>query len=577
MIKHCFYLNLERRPDRKLFIEEQLNKSVLLKDIYERFDSVDGYKVHPRDVKEGLLTENAIEDVLMDTVTAWGLSLTQGGLGVLLTYKKVFEKISQLDSPAITFEDDTRIKDNFDYYLEKVLNELPDDFDLCYLGYGEIKIETEKYSDHLSKPKGIVTCLPSLIISPKGAKNLLEILKNVDNQIDTAIYTKGKHLNLFVSNEKIVEVKNEFKTDIQGNHGCRKDYVKQNYIISTIAVGDDANKKALKLCYDLNYFKQELLIVTDRKDLFEKVPNVILVEYPNKRFSYNDKIICFEEGFKYYDCVVYIDSDSRIFYKNYKNCYTNFLRKIEPGFHPSWDWGKVIRDSGGFFNSTDISGRIKGYGELALLKSKELEIPLENAYHYQEGALIICKDGGKEKILLDTWRSLSSVLDDYEIYNNVKRVGIGEGNLVGLSVAKSEIKINSHNVANFIGDNLKYNFCSGGQIGDYIKNFPDRTTVKISDGTLIKTNEINVEFDNKFIDLTYEIYQLSDNLMCLTYKWNNKNNVEFLDHEFKINNNVYHFNSEKTGEMVFEYRKNIEIYHTYDWYGRRNWKEIDRI
>ncbi len=33
MIKHCFYLNLERRPDRKLFIEEQLNKSDLLKDI----------------------------------------------------------------------------------------------------------------------------------------------------------------------------------------------------------------------------------------------------------------------------------------------------------------------------------------------------------------------------------------------------------------------------------------------------------------------------------------------------------------------------------------------------------------
>ena len=102
----------------------------------------------------------------------------------------------------------------------------------------------------------------------------MEILKNVDNQIDTAIYTKGKNLNLFVSNEKIVEVKNEFKTDIQGNNSCRKDYIKQNYIITTIAVGDDANNKALKLCYDLNYFKQELLIVTDKKELFEKVLNL---------------------------------------------------------------------------------------------------------------------------------------------------------------------------------------------------------------------------------------------------------------------------------------------------------------
>jgi GR25 family glycosyltransferase involved in LPS biosynthesis len=577
MIKYCFYLNLERRTDRKLFIEEQLNKSEILKDKFERFESVDGYKVHPREVESGLLSDNAVEDILMDTVTAWGLSLTQGGLGVLLSYKKLFEKISNLDSPVITFEDDTRIKDNFDYYLEKILTELPNDFDLCYLGYGEVKIETEKYSEHLSKPKGIVTCLPSLIISPSGAKNLLEILKNVDNQIDTTIYTKGKHLNTFVSNEKIVEVKNEFKTDIQGNNGCKKDYIKQNYIISTIAVGDDANRKALKLCYDLNYFKQKLLIVTNRKDLFEKLQNVIIVEYPNKKFSYNDKIICFEEGLKLYDCVVYIDSDSRVFYKNYKNCYTNFLRKIEPGFHPSWDWGKIIRKDSGFFDSTDISSRIGGYGELALLKSKELEIPIENAYHHQEGIVIICKDDGKEKILLDTWKKLSSVLDDYEIKNNVIRVGVGEGNLIGLSIAKSEIKVNTHDVANFVGDNLKYNFCSGGQIGDYIKNYPDRMTVKIGDGTLLKTNMVDVEFDNKSIDLTYEIYQLSDNLMCLTYKWNNKNNVEFLDHEFKINDNVYHFNSEKTGEMVFENRKDIKIYHTYDWYGQRNWKEIDSI
>ncbi len=364
MINRCYYLNLERRPDRKLFIEGELNKSQILKDIYERFEAVDGYKVNPRDVESGLLSDNSIEDVLMDTVTAWGLSLTQGGLGVLLSYKKLFEKISESDSPVITFEDDTHIIDDFDFYLEKIVNELPDDFDLCYLGYGEIKLDVEKYSENLSKPKGIITCLPSLLISPKGAKNLLDILKNVDNQIDTAIFSKGKHLNLFVSNTKIVQVKIEFKTDIQGNHGCTKNYNKQNYIITTIAVGDDSNEKALKLCYDLNYFKQDLLIVTNKKQLYENVPNAIVVEYPQKRFSYNDKTICFEEGFKLKDCVVYIDSDSRIFYKNYKNCYTNFFRNIGPGFHPSWIWGKINRSDSGFFNSSDVFQRSIGYGDL---------------------------------------------------------------------------------------------------------------------------------------------------------------------------------------------------------------------
>jgi GR25 family glycosyltransferase involved in LPS biosynthesis len=577
MIKHCFYINLERREDRKKFIEDELKKSNHLKNIYKRFDAINGYKIHPRSVQKDLLSNNAIDDILMETITAWGLSLTQGGLGVLLSYIKLFELIETLDSPAITFEDDVIIDDNFDSYLEKILDELPSDFDFCYLGYGDTKIEKESYSENLSIPKGMITCLPSLIISPKGATRLLETLKDIDNQIDTAIYTKCKSLNVFVSNQKIVQVKNSFVTDIQGNNSCKKEYKKQNYIISTIAVGENANKNALKLCCDLNYFKQKILVVTDKKELYEQLPNVIISEYPNKRFTYNDKIICFEEGFKIEDCVVYIDSDSRIFYKDYKNCYSNFLRIVEPGFHPSWDWGKLTRRDSGFFESTDISVRVKGYGELALQTSKELNIPIENAYHYQEGIIIICKDDGKEEILLDTWKKLSSVLDEFEIKNNSQRIGLGEGNLIGLSVAKSGIKINNNDVSNYIGDNLKYNFCSGGQINDYLKNYPGRKTVKIGDGVLLKSNSLNIEFKEKEVDLSYTIHEMNDNLIILTYDWNQNNNVEFLDHEFKINDVVYHFNSEKNGELIFEKKRNTQIYHTYDWYGERNWKLIDTI
>lgn len=577
MIKHCFYINLERRKDRKFFIENELNKSKYLKNIYKNFEAVDGYKIHPRTTKENLLSENAIDDILMDTVTAWGLSLTQGGLGVLLSYIKLFELIQTLDSPVITFEDDVILDENFDNILEKIIRELPNDFDFCYLGYGDVEIEKTEFSNSLSIPKGMITCLPSLIISPKGAKNLLDKLKNVDNQIDTAIYTKCKDLNVFVSNQKIVHVKNSFVTDIQGNNSCKKEYKKQNYIISTIAVGDNANKNALKLCCDLNYFKQKILVVTDNKELYSQLKNVIICEYPNKRFSYNDKIICFEEGFKIEDCVIYIDSDSRIFYKNYKNCYSNFLRIIEPGFHPSWDWGKLIRKDSGFFESVDVPERVKGYGELALKTSKELNVSIENAYHYQEGIIIICKNDNKEKILLDTWKNLSLILDQYEIENNSKRIGLGEGNLIGLSVVKSDIKINNNDISNHIGDNLKYNFCVGGQINDYLKNYPDRKTVKIGDGELINSNSLNINFKNKEIDLSYTIHEMNDNLMILTYEWNQNNNIEFLDHEFKVNDVIYHFNSEKRGELIFEKNKNIQIYHTYDWYGERNWKLIEVI
>ena len=576
MIKYCYYINLEKRIDRKIFIESQLSKSKILQNVYQRFDAVDGLKIHPRNLDKNLLTQNAIEDILSDTVTAWGLSLTQGALGVLLSYKKLFKKISTLDDIVITFEDDVIIDENFDDELKNILSELPKDFDICYLGYGDINIEKEYFSNSLSIPKGMVVCLPSLIISPKGAKKISDILVNVDHQIDTILYNQHKNLNVFVSNKKIVEIKNHLGSDIQGNNNCVKDYKKQNYIFSTIAYGDNANKNALKLAIDLNHFNQKILIVTDRKELYDYLENVILIDYPNKNFSYNDKIICFKEGFKHEDAVVYMDSDCRIFYENYKQCYANFLRIIEPGFHPSWDWGLIDRADSGFFDSTDINGRVKGYGELALQTAKDLDIPISKAYHYQEGMLILSKENSKTNVFLDTWEKMANILDDYEIKNNSKRIGVGEGNIFGLAIAKSNMKIHTHDVCNDLGNDIKYNFY-GTFIDDYIKQFPNRKILRISGGKLILKNNTNVEFNNKKIKLTYEIYNLDNNLCILVFNWNTDNTVEFLDHEFRINNTVYHFNSEKTNEFYFERKTKVEIYHTYDWYGDKNWKLIETL
>jgi GR25 family glycosyltransferase involved in LPS biosynthesis len=576
MIKHCYYINLEKRTDRKSFIEEQLNKSEILRDVYQRFDAVDGLTVHPRSLDKNLLTLNSVEDILLDTVSAWGLSLTQGALGVLLSYKKLFKKISTLDDIAITFEDDVIIDDEFDNKLNTILSELPKDFDLCYLGYGDINIDKSLFSESLSIPKGMVVCLPSLIISPKGAKKILDTLINIDHQIDTLLYHQHNNLNVFVSNEKIVKIKNHLGSDIQGNNNCVKNYKKQNYIFSTLAKGELANANAVKLAIDLNYFKQKILIVTDQKDLYKSLENVITVSYPDKNFSYNDKIICFKEGFKHEDAVVYIDADCRLFYENYKKCYTNFFRIVEPGFHPSWDWGLIDRPDSGFFDSTDINGRVKGYGELALKTAKDLNIPIEKAYHYQEGMLVLSKEEDKTDIFLDTWEKMANILDDYEIQNGSYRIGVGEGNIFGLAIAKSNMKIHTHDISNYLGDDIKYNFY-GVYIEDYIRNFPNRKALHMSGGEFILKNNIYVDFEDKKIDLKYEIYKLDNNLCVLVFDWNLNNVVEFLDHEFKVNDIVYHFNSEKTNEFYFEQKDKIEIYHTYDWYGDKNWELIETI
>jgi hypothetical protein len=99
----------------------------------------------------------------------------------------------------------------------------------------------------------------------------------------------------------------------------------------------------------------------------------------------------------------------------------------------------------------------------------------------------------------------------------------------------------------------------------------------MSSGDFISKNKLFVDFEDKKIELKYEIYNLNSNLCVLVFSWNENNVIEFLDHEFKINDVVYHFNSDKTNELYFDKKDKIEIYHTYDWYGNKNWELIDTI
>lgn len=577
MVKYCYYINLDSRPDRKYLIEGELKRSKYLGGIYERFPAIDGRTIHPRDENVcEYLTENAICDILSDNVSAWGLSMTSGGMGVMLSYIELFKKISELDSPAITFEDDIIIKENFDEKLGEVLEELPNDFDICYLGYGDVDAEGVHYSENLDIPKGRVYCLPALIVSPNGAKKMLGFLKNLDNQIDTTIFLNFKKLNVFITKEKIVTIKNHMGTDIQGNKSLNKNYKTQNYIFSTLAFGYNANDKAIKLAKDLAYFNQRILIVTNSPKLYKGMDNVIVVEYPKETFSYNDKIYCFEEGFKYEDCVVYIDSDCRVFYENYKKSYGNFKRILKPGFHRSWDWGIISRHDSGFFTSTDIKQRVPGYGEKALQIAKEYNINIDEAYHFQEGIIIVCKENGKEIRFLDMWRKFAEVLDKHEIDSGSKRIGVGEGNIVGLCIVYANLTVNGPEMANNLGRDVLYNFY-GGSRDDYMKRMPGRKMIKKTDGTVIKENKHIVEYSGKEIYLTYQILEIDDELMCLTFDWNLNGVLEFLDHEFQIDDMVYHFNSEKTNEFYFQKKKNIEIYHTYDWYGNKDLKLIEKL
>lgn len=573
MIEKIYYINLDERTDRRIKIEKEFSKSLIIKDLVERYSAIDGKKVHPKYVGQGILSKRGIQDILSENVKSWGLSLTQGALGTILTYLELFKKISSFSGYCITFEDDIKILDDFDDKLQKILFELPKNFDLCYLGHCDTKFEKIKYSENLSIPKGQLCCLPGLIISPKGAIKLQSILKNIDSQIDTVFYMNFDKLNVFVANEPIVKASDSSDSNIQGNKNNIKNYDVQNTIFATISVGDRYNELSLRLALDLKFFNQKILIVTDKPEQFNKINNVITIPYKKEKFSYNDKIICFKEGFKISDCVLYLDCDSRILYETFQDTFTDFLTLVPPGFHPSFAWGLVSREDGGFFKSTDISYRVKGYGEYAFNICKNRHLDWENAQHWQEGFLIISKEGGKEQKFLEVWESLKNPLDDFEISNKSKKIGVGEGNLIGIAISTAKMTIHNSDICNLFGEHVKYN-ADGQRMMNYLERYPKKKKVDFSELDLIMVKKIDVEFENKKIDLEINISDSKEGYYILNYEWNKNNNIQFLDHEFVIDDKTYHFNSDKQGSFIFKKNNSLEIYHTYDWFGNKNLKKI---
>jgi GR25 family glycosyltransferase involved in LPS biosynthesis len=216
-IDQFYVLNLIRRQDRRNHIIGEFSKSKILNNRYHFFESVDGSKMNDDDIRcdKSVLSDIAIQGFFNTENKQYGLDFTFGSYGILLTYLKLFQQLVDTNQCALIFEDDIVIDNNFDVVLTNIQTELPTNFDLCYLGYccGE-SYTTIEYSEHLVIPRGQLNCLYGYVISPKGAKTILN-LKPFDYQIDTQLYLNFETMNVFCSKIPIVKCTHEFLSDGQ--------------------------------------------------------------------------------------------------------------------------------------------------------------------------------------------------------------------------------------------------------------------------------------------------------------------------------------------------------------------------
>jgi GR25 family glycosyltransferase involved in LPS biosynthesis len=105
----------------------------------------------------------------------------------------------------LVLEDDVQFTDDFNEYLYNVMEELPKDYDILYLGYSDSICNPPKnsYLNYIYKPNFPVL-LHAYIVSNNGLKKLLKLITKVDKHIDWLIAYNINKLNIYASQKKIV-------------------------------------------------------------------------------------------------------------------------------------------------------------------------------------------------------------------------------------------------------------------------------------------------------------------------------------------------------------------------------------
>ena len=226
-----YVINLDRIPMRFDFMMEQFRKEGMKN--YTRFSAVDGYKVQLVDKstggivtgKEAMSTvreytwdkrpvlyhvnygekyENAAFDLLVKY-----RKFSAGEIGVTYSHRAIWREIVKNNSKnVIVFEDDVVLLKNFRKNVAELINHIPADADITFIGVGRHRDKAVFFPnidsifrdlDHVEgnnwvariEPTNLVYGMYAYIISAEGAKKLLKLTDRCEFPVDDIIFQQG--------------------------------------------------------------------------------------------------------------------------------------------------------------------------------------------------------------------------------------------------------------------------------------------------------------------------------------------------------------------------------------------------
>ena len=174
-----FVLHFSKLVDRKIHILDQFKKQII--SDYEFIEKYDKDEI----------TDN--ESILFTT------HYKKSTMSLYLKHNYVYKLIAENYENALIFEDDVILIDNFNEVLNKYITQLPEDYDILFIGDGcNLHIEKDKlipnkniYEKCLHPTgwggNGASRCCDSYIISKKCAIKLCEYINNLKTKINEPI------------------------------------------------------------------------------------------------------------------------------------------------------------------------------------------------------------------------------------------------------------------------------------------------------------------------------------------------------------------------------------------------------
>ena len=122
-------------------------------------------------------------------------------IAVSLSHIYCYKQISEKYDYGLIFEDDAVFNENFQQKLYKYISELPEDWDMLFIGSGcDLHIDQNLITNnkHIYKSK-YSRCTDSYIVSKKCAKSILDYINNIKYKIYEPIDTWLNRVNEDIS------------------------------------------------------------------------------------------------------------------------------------------------------------------------------------------------------------------------------------------------------------------------------------------------------------------------------------------------------------------------------------------